>query len=352
MKTWRTEKHGGPEVIRQSDTPIPPIGPMQVRVRVEAVGLNHVDLWVQKGVEGHKFHLPIVPGGDISGIIEELGPGSKTVLNKNGLDVGTEVLINPGVSCGQCEACLDGFDPLCRSYGMFGETLDGGCAEYVVVPIANLIKRPKTLSAINGASLAIPYLTAWTMLTRKAQIKAGETVLIQAGGSGVSVAATQMAKLLGATVITTVGSDDKIDKSYALGADHVINYRKTPFREEVKKFLAKEGKKGCEVVLDHVGADTFQESVKTLAWGGRIVTCGATSGAQVPLDLKMVFFKNISILGSTMGSKADFIRVVQLVGSGKLKPVVDTVYPFAELPSAFERLQNRNVFGKVVIKVS
>jgi NADPH:quinone reductase-like Zn-dependent oxidoreductase len=352
MIAWRTEKHGGPEVLKQCDLPVPECGPMQARVRVQAVGLNHVDLWIQKGVEGHKFHLPMIPGGDISGVIDELGAGAKTVLSKNGLEVGSDVLINPGISCGQCEACLGGFDPLCRSYGMFGETQNGGCAEFVVVPIANLIRRPKQVTAIAGASLAIPYLTAWTMLMRKAQIKPGETILIQAGGSGVSVAATQMAKLMGATVITTVGSDDKIEKSRALGADHVINYKKTPFREEVKKFLTSQGKKGCEVVLDHVGADTFQDSVKCLNWGGRLVTCGATSGSQVPLDLKMVFFKNISILGSTMGSKSDFIRIVDLIASGKLKSVVDTVYPLKELPSAFERLHSRNVFGKVVLQVS
>jgi NADPH:quinone reductase-like Zn-dependent oxidoreductase len=241
-----------------------------------------------------------------------------------------------------------------------GETQDGGCAEQVVVPIANLIPRPKSISAIEGAALAIPYLTAWTMLTRKAEVRPGETVLIQAGGSGVSVAAIQMAKLLGATVITTVGSDEKIEKARQLGADHVIHYKRTPFREEVKKFLAnqsqKQGQKtkktGCEVVLDHVGTDTFQESLKCLTWGGRLVTCGATSGSQIELDLKAVFFKNISILGSTMGSKSDLIRIVQLVASGQLKSIVDTVYPLSDLPKAFERLQNRSVFGKIILQVS
>ncbi len=355
MKAWRTEKHGGievlSEVLQRCEIPIPQCGPMQALVRVEAVGLNHVDLWIQKGVEGHQFHLPIIPGGDISGTIEEMGSGSESILSKNGIHIGSPVLVNPGVSCGQCEACLGGFDPLCRSYGMFGETQNGGCAEYVVVPIANLILRPREISAVDGASLAIPYLTAWTMLTRKAQIKPGETVLIQAGGSGVSVAATQMAKLLGASVITTVGSDEKIQKSRDLGADFVINYRKSSFREELKKYLASQGKKGCDVVLDHVGADTFQESIKSLAWGGRLVTCGATSGAQVPLDLKVIFFKNISVLGSTMGSKSDFIRVVRLVASGQLKPVVDTVYSLNDVPMAFERLHQRNIFGKIVIKL-
>jgi NADPH:quinone reductase-like Zn-dependent oxidoreductase len=213
-----------------------------------------------------------------------------------------------------------------------------------------LIARPKQISAEAGASLAIPFLTAWTMLTRKAEVRPGETVLIQAGGSGVSVAAIQIAKLLGATVITTVGSDEKVSKAKDLGADYVIQYKKTPFREEVKKILSSLGKKGCEIVLDHIGADTFQESLKCLSWGGRFVTCGATSGGTVNLDLKAVFFKNLSILGSTMGSKSDFIRIVELVAQGKLRPVIDQVYSMQDLPLAFERLENRKAFGKIVLK--
>jgi NADPH:quinone reductase-like Zn-dependent oxidoreductase len=350
MKAWRIEKHGGPEALKYMDVPTPKCGPMQARIRVEAVGLNHLDLWVQKGVPGHKFPLPLTPGCDIAGKIEELGPGAAEALKTSGIILGSPVLVNPGISCGHCEMCLSGFDPLCKSYGILGEHQDGGCAESVVVPIANLILRPSELSAVEGASLAIPYITAWSMLTRKAGVRAGETVLIQAGGSGVSVAGIQIAKLLGATVITTVGSDDKIEKARKLGADYVIQYKKTPFRGEVKKILTSLGKSGCEVVVDHVGVDTFQESLKCLAWGGRFVTCGATSGSNVELDLKAVFFKNISILGSTMGSKADFIRILQLVATKKLHPIVDTVYPMSELPKAFERLENRNIFGKIVLQ--
>jgi NADPH:quinone reductase-like Zn-dependent oxidoreductase len=248
-----------------------------------------------------------------------------------------------------CEACLSGFDPLCPKYGILGETTDGGCADYVVVPIQNLIARPDGMSAVQAAALPIPYLTAWTMLTQKAALRAGETVLIQAGGSGVSVAAIQMAKLLGATVITTVGNEEKAAKAKALGADHVILYKKSPFRDELKKILASMGKRGCEVVIDHVGADTFSESMKSLAWGGRLVTCGATSGADIQIDLKAVFFKNISILGSTMGSKADLLRIVELVHQGKLKAIVDSTLPMTALPEALTRLENRQTFGKLVL---
>jgi NADPH:quinone reductase-like Zn-dependent oxidoreductase len=319
---------------------------MQVRVRVEAVGLNHLDLWVRKGVPGHKFPLPLTPGCDVAGVVDACGPGVE------GLSKGAPVLLQPGTSCGRCEACLGGFDPLCPKYGILGETQDGGMAEYLVVPWANVIARPKGLTAEQAAALPIPYLTAWTMLTTKAQLKAGETVLIHAGGAGVSVAAIQMARLLGATVITTVGDDAKAERAHKLGADHVINYKKGPFREELKRILSGYGKKGCEVVVDHVGADTFGESLKSLAWGGRLVTCGATSGADVKVDLKVVFFKNISILGSTMGSKAELLRIVDLVARGKLEAVVDSVHPFDRLPDAMARLESRAAFGKVIVRCS
>lgn len=350
MKSWRVGQHGGSEVLVRSELPDPTPGPMQVRVRVEAVGLNHLDVWIRKGVPGHHFPLPLTPGCDIAGIIDTFGPGAEEALaSTSKLKKGSPVVVNPGVSCGRCEACLGGFDPLCPRYGILGETTDGGCADYVVVPVQNLIARPEGMSAVEAAALPIPYLTAWTMLTTKAQVRPGEHVLIQAGGSGVSVAAIQMAKMLGAHVITTVGSEEKATKAKALGADHVILYKKTPFRDELKKILAPLGKKGCEVVVDHVGADTFNDSIKSLAWGGRFVTCGATSGSDVKIDLKVVFFKNISILGSTMGSKADLIRIVDLVHAKKLKAIVDSTLPMSALPEALERLENRQAFGKVVL---
>lgn len=327
-------------------TSSPPILPGTARVQVKAVGLNHLDLWVRNGVPGHRFPLPLIPGCDGAGTIQELGPGAEA----KGFQVGDPVIVSPGISCGICEACLGGFDPLCPQYGILGETQDGVCAEEVIVPIANLISKPGNVSFEEGASLGIPFLTAWTMLVRKAELRPGEIVLIQAGGSGVSVAAIQIAKLLGAVVLTTVGDEAKAAKAQALGADHAILYRDKPFREEVKKILKGYGKKGCDVVLDHVGVTTFQESLRCLKWGGKLVTCGATSGSDITLDLKGVFFKNISILGSTMGSKADLIRIIELIGKCKLRPVVDTVYPIQDLPRAFERLEKRDVFGKLVLR--
>jgi NADPH:quinone reductase-like Zn-dependent oxidoreductase len=344
MQAWRILSHGGSEALQRVEVPRPKINAGEALIRVEAVGLNHLDVWVRKGVPGHKFPLPLVPGCDTSGVIEELGPGAEAALAKRGLKVGTPVLISPGISCGLCPACLGGFDPLCPSYGILGETRDGGCTEFIAVPFANLIPRGG-LSAVDAAAIPIPFLTAWTMLVRKARLEAGETVLVHAGGSGVSIAAIQIAKLLGAQVITTVGSDDKIAKARALGADHVINYKTSSFREEVKKIR----KSGCEVIVDHVGEDTFQESLRTLAWGGRLVTCGATTGSNIEIDLKQVFFKNISILGATMGSKADLLKLVGLVQQGKLRPVIGATMKMDELPQALERLESRSVFGKVVL---
>lgn len=349
MKAWRIEAHGGLEVLKRVDLPEPQPGPMEALVRVEAVGLNHLDVWVRKGVPGHKFPLPLTPGCDIAGVIAGFGPGAEKALAQDGIGQGTPVIVNPTLSCGRCEACLSGFDPICPKFGIFGETCDGGAADFIVVPVQNLIRRPENMTAVEAAALPIPYVTAWSMLTRKAALKAGETILIQAGGSGVSVAAIQMAKLLGAQVITTVGSDDKIAKAKALGADHVIQYRAAPFRDQLKTILKAQGKKGVEVVIDHVGEETFSDSIKSLAWGGRFVTCGATSGAQVNIDLKAVFFKNLSILGSTMGSKADLIRIVELVKQGKLKAIVDSTLLMTQYPQAQEKLESRKAFGKVVV---
>jgi NADPH:quinone reductase-like Zn-dependent oxidoreductase len=354
VQAWKIDQHGGLDqlVRRQVADPVP--GPLEALVRVEAVGLNHLDLWVRKGVPGHQFPLPLTPGCDIAGVIADFGPGAQKALatadiRGDALTTGSAVIINPGLSCGRCEACLSGQDPLCRHYGILGETCDGGCSDLITVPIANLIARPPGLSAEAAAALPIPYLTAWTMLFEKAGIRPGDACLVHAGGSGVSVAAIQMAKMIGAHVITTVGSQEKAAKARALGADATILYKDKPFRQELKPWLAALGKKGCDIVVDHVGQDTFAESLRALTWGGKLVCCGATSGADVSLDLKTVFFKNISVLGSTMGSKADLLRVVDLVAQGKLKAVVDSVFEMNDLPRAHERLESRQAFGKVVV---
>lgn len=349
MKAWQISAHGGSEALNRVNLPNPVPGPMEVRIRVGAVGLNHLDVWVRKGVPGHQFPLPLIPGTDVSGTIDAFGPGAEAAAGPS-LSVGSRVLVQPGFSCGRCEACLGGFDPLCPDYGILGETRDGSCAEFLVVPIQNLVPLPEGLPLEEAAALPIPYLTAWNMVFRKTQLRPGETILIQAGGSGVSIAAIQLAKLVGARVITTVGEDGKIEKARALGADHVIQYRRSPFREELKKILKGYGKRGVDVAIDHVGADTFWESVKSLAWGGRLACCGATSGSSVQIDLKVLFFKNIALHGATMGSKADLLRIVDLVKQGKLTPIIDRTLPMDSLPEALDLLEQRKTFGKIILK--
>lgn len=350
MKAWRVASHGGVEVLKREEVATPEPQAMQARIRVEAVGLNHLDLWVRKGVPGHKFPLPITVGCDVTGVIEKLGPGAESA----GMPVGTPVIVNPGYSCGSCDKCQAGQDPLCKDYGIVGEHFDGGCSDFFCAPMSNVIARPAALSAAQAAALGVPFITAWSMITEKARVTAGQAVLVHAGGSGVSIAAIQMAKHAGAHVITTAGSAEKAQKALTLGADHAILYRDASgmrdWRAECKPLLAKWGKKGFDVVIDHVGVDTFGESMKSLTWGGKLVTCGATTGADVTVDLKAVFFKNLSILGSTMGGKALLPKLADLVARGELRAIIDSEFAMSDLPKAHARLESRAAFGKIVVR--
>jgi NADPH:quinone reductase-like Zn-dependent oxidoreductase len=302
--------------------------------------LNHLDLWVRRGVPGHKFPLPLVPGSDMGGIVTALGPGV------SGWREGQEVLVAPGLGCGECPACASGREQLCRSYAILGETRDGGCAEEAVVPARNLIPLPSGMPLLEAVSLPLSLLTAWHMLVDRAQIRAGETVLIQAGGSGVGVMAIQIALHFGATVFTTVGSAAKAALARTLGATETILYREVDFAEEVRRLT---GKRGVDVVLDHVGGETFERSTRILAKGGRLVTCGATAGPEVRLDLRVLFFKSLSYLGSTMGGRSELAEAMRLVEAGKIRPVVDRVFSMEELPRAHLYLESRESFGKVVV---
>ncbi len=350
MKAWQIHTHGGSEVLKRVELDRPKPKPLEVLVKVKTVGLNHLDVWVRKGVPGHKFPLPLIPGCDSAGTIEEWGEGSEAAVQSLGLKLGANVLINPGISCGHCKACLDGFDPICPEYGILGETQNGGAADFISVPVQNLVPIPRNVTLEQAAALPIPYLTAWNMIFRKTKVQSGEIVLIHAGGSGVSMAATQICKMIGATVITTVGDADKAKKSMALGADHVILYKDAPFREGLKSILKPIGKRGVDVVIDHVGSDTFSESVKSLVKGGRLACCGATSGSEVKIDLKILFFKNLALHGATMGSKADLPTIIQLVSEEKLNPIIQATLMMDQLPQALELLEDRSVFGKLVLK--
>lgn len=331
--------HGGPEVLELAQLEVPEPGPREVRVRVRAVALNHLDIWTRRGGPAFKLTFPHRLGADIAGEVDAVGPGAKAV-------VGTKVVVQPGLSCGTCAACLGGHDNLCRNYHILGESAQGGYGEYLVVPEANLAPYPERLDFAHAASVLLPFLTAWQMVVHKARVAPGETVLVQGAGSGIGVAAIQIAKLYGATVIATAGSDDKAARARALGADVVVNYTTADFAAECR---ARTGKRGVDAVIEHVGGDVFVQSIRAVRNGGRIVTCGATAGFHPAIDLRHIFFRQVEVLGSTMGSKADLLAVLGHVAAGKLSPVVHAVLPLAQAADAHRMLEERQAFGKVVL---
>ncbi len=333
---------GGPEVLERRTIELPEPGPREVRVRVRAVAVNHIDIWGRRGLPHFRYEFPHRLGADIAGEVEALGPGAV------GAKVGDKVLVNPGVSCGACERCLLGEDPLCRSYRILGENTQGGYSRHINVPDANLLPFPSNLSFEEAAAIPLCFLTAWSMVVRKGQVSPGQTVLVQAAGSGVSSAAIQIAKMFGARVITTTSTDEKAKRARELGADEVINYTTQDFVAECKKLT---NKKGVDLVIEHVGGDVLARSILAAAWGGRIVTCGATSGYEPQIDLRHVFFRQVQILGSTMGPKGDLFGILRHVEQGKLRPVVDRVMPLWEAAEAHRLLEERKVFGKVVLAV-
>ena len=334
-------EHGGPDVLRRERLPVGEPGPGEVRVAVRAVALNHLDLWVRRGGPAFKLTYPHRLGADVAGVVDALGPGV------TGLEVGQRAVVNPGISCGVCRACLSGRDNLCRQYGILGEHRDGGYGELLVVPRQNVAPYPGDLSFPEAASGLLTFLTAWQMLVEKAAVRPGETVLVQGAGSGVGVAAVQIARLHGARVIATAGSDDKLARLGDLGAEATINYRTADFVAEVKKLT---GRRGVDVVFEHVGGATFEGSVRAVATGGRIVTCGATSGFEPTIDLRHIFFRQVAVLGSTMGSKGALLEVLEHVAAGRLRPIVDRTMPLAEAAEAHRALESRDVFGKIVLE--
>ena len=343
MKAWRIEGHGGPEALQWVDLPRPEPGPDEVLVQVRACALNRLDLWVRNGVEGHKFPLPLIPGSEIAGNIEDLGNGVSD------LEPGMPVLLAPAVSCGVCDHCIGGSDHRCRRYGILGEHRDGGYAEWICVPRRNVLPLPKGLDYVQAAAIPLVFLTAWHMLVDRARLEPLEDVLIHAAGSGVSSAGIQIAALLGARhIIVTAGSDDKLDKARALGATHTINYRTDDFVPQVRQITER---KGVEVIFDHVGGEVFEKSLATLAWAGRIVLCGATSDPSARIPLRAVFFKGLSILGSTMGRQSELRDLLRFIEAGRLRAVVDRTFPLEQARSAQEALEAREQFGKIVLTV-
>ena len=335
--------HGGPEVLVRETIDLPEPGPREVRVRVRAVALNHLDLWVRRGLPNLKLEYPHRLGSDIVGEIDALGPGARTALK-----VGDKVVVSPGVSCGVCERCLSGEDNLCRKYAILGEHISGGYSRHAVVPDTNLLPYPGDMPMSQVAAVPLVFLTAWQMVVAKARVRPGQTVLVQAAGSGVSTAAIQIAKMHGARVIATTGTDAKAARARALGADEVINYATQDLVAEVKRLT---DRRGADAVIDHVGGEVLAKSVVAAAAGGRVVTCGATAGFEAKVDLRHVFFRQIEILGSTMGSKGTMFEILEHVRAGRLRPVVDRVLPLWEAREAHRVLEAREAFGKVVLEV-
>ena len=342
MKAVIFSEHGGTDVLRYADVAEPAIGARDVLVRVRACALNHLDIWVRRGMPGVKIPLPHIGGCDIAGEVAKVGAEVSNVR------VGDRVALAPGVCCGHCEQCLAGKDNQCRQYTLLGYMYDGGYAEYVKAPAVNALPAPANLSFEEAAAVPLVFLTAWHMLITRAQLKPSEEVLILGAGSGVGSAAIQIAKRAGAHVIATAGSEAKLAKAKELGADEVINHAKQNIADEVRRIS---NRRGVDVVFEHVGQATWEQSMRSLAVGGRLVTCGATTGFEGKFDIRYLFSRNLSILGTYMGGKSELFDVFELVARGELKPVVDCVLPLEQAAAAQERLENREQFGKIVLRV-
>ena len=345
MRAALFRAHGGPEVMEVAEVAVPTPGPGEVQVRVKAVALNHIDLWMRRGLPSMKIALPHISGGDACGVVSAVGAGVRGVAE------GERVILNPGMSCGRCRECLGGRDNLCAEFRMLGEHTDGAMAEHVVVPAANLVKTPPGAARFSDVELAavpITFITVWHMLVDNARVRPGETVLVLGAGSGVGVAAIQIAKLFGARVIAAASTPRKLERARALGADDTIDYAAEELVAAVKRLT---DRRGADVVVEHTGAATFPKSVVACARGGRIVTCGATDGFEAPLNLRHVFWRHLSIMGSTLASKACLFEVVDRIAAGQLRPVVDRALPLAEIQAAHRALEAREAFGKIVLVI-
>jgi NADPH:quinone reductase-like Zn-dependent oxidoreductase len=340
MKAVIFKQHGGPEVLQYADVADPTIKANEILVEVNACALNHLDIWARGGLPGIKIPLPHILGNDIAGAVREVGELVSWVRT------GDEVMLHPGVSCGHCAECLAGRDNLCSEYHILGYGRDGGYAQLVSVPAINVIPKPKNLSWEQAAALPLVTMTAWHMLVTRAAVQPGEDVLIHAAGSGVGSIGIQVAKLLGARVIATASSDEKLAKAKDLGADEVLNYSREDWPREIKRLT---DRRGVDVVFEHTGTATWAGSIASLKANGRLVTCGATSGFAAQTDLRQVFYRHLTILGSFMGSKSELLAAMKFIESGKIRAVVDQTLPLAEARQAHELMEDRAQFGKLVL---
>jgi NADPH:quinone reductase-like Zn-dependent oxidoreductase len=344
VKTIHFHQHGGSEVLEYHELPEPSLGPGEVLVQLKAAALNRSDLLVREGWVGLKLEMPHIPGADGAGVVGALGPGVE------GLAAGMRVVINGNLSCGRCESCLAGQDNLCRDWHLLGETVRGTYAEAVVVPARNVLALPEGFDEHAAAAAALVFLTAWHSLITRGRLRPGETVLIVGASGGVNTAAIQVAKLAGARVLVVGSTPDKLQLAESLGADRVIDRS----REENWSKAAFEAtdRRGADVVVDNVGAATFAMSLRAARKGGRLLTVGNTAGPKFEIDNRYVFGKHLSILGSTMGTHRDFATVMKLVFEGKLRPVLDRIYPLSQAGSAQEYLASGQQMGKVTLAIA
>lgn len=343
MKAVRMHGLGGTEVLRYEDAPDPSPRPGEVVLRVRSASLNHLDIWNRSGLPGKQPPpMPHILGNDAAGEIAALGEGVEH------LSVGDRVIVNPGFGCGHCAHCLNGRETLCRDYRILGYELPGTYAQYIALPAQNVVAMPQSLDFPGAGSIGLVFLTAWHMLVTLAQVQPGETVLVLGAGSGVGIAAIEIAKLFGARVIATASGQEKCRKALALGADEAIDHARQEIQREVRHLTQKQG---VDVVVEHVGQVTWPGSLRSLAPGGRLVTCGATTGPFGETDIRYIFSRQLQVLGSYMGSRAELVRLMRLFEDGRLRPVVDSSYPLRDAAAAHERMEARRHFGKVVLLV-
>ncbi|NLX08962.1 MAG: zinc-binding dehydrogenase [Chloroflexi bacterium] len=344
MKAVLLYEHGPAEKLQVvNDHPVPEPGPGQVRVRVRAAALNYLDVWVRNGWPGIKLDYPHIPGADASGTVDALGAGV------NGWQVGDRVAIDPTVSCGECAYCQSGWQNRCVRFGILGEHRSGTNAETIIIPARNLLALPDHVSFAEAAAASLVFVTAWHSLITRGGIRPGESVLIVGAGGGVNTASLQIAKLAGCTVYVIGSSDEKLAQARALGADHLV-------RRDVEGGWSRAiyqmiGKRGVDVVVDNVGAATLNDSLRTAARGGRILTVGNTTGPKVEIDNRLMFGKHLSLIGSTMGPHQDYVTVMNLLFEGKLQAVIGATLPLDEVQEAHRLLESGDVFGKIVLEV-
>ena len=341
MNAVTFHQHGGPEQLLYEDVPVPVPQAGEVLVRVRACALNHLDIWIRQGIPNYPITLPHVSGCDVSGVVERVGEAVQSPFS-----IGQPVVVSPGISCWQCECCLAGRDNFCPTYRLVGAQVDGGYAEFVKVPAVNLLPMPAGLTVEQAAAYPLVSVTAWHMVKTLANVQPGETVLVMGAGSGVGSMGVQIARLLGARVLSTVGTDDKRERAEMLGADVVINHARDDVTDRVR--AATDGR-GVDVIVEHVGQAVWESCLRSLTRGGRLVTCGSTSGPESRLDVRSVYARQLTIMGSYMGTRAELLEVSRFIRDGKLTPVVDSVFPLSDARQAQERMLARKSFGKIIL---